>query len=258
MSTGDNDVVKPYLDQAGNETGGYYLDRRKFDMRKSNKLKSMVDTFLGINGGIIALSILIMVLTSVWIWKYHNEEKYNKYIYNNFVANLIINLIFLFLFIMIFTFFPYRKVNGSIQLVRAMSNIYGADYASPELHKSMGQILGKNTENAKRIGDFLNTRNPEMSAKMVRDLNPNMGNISGNYYNSVRQYYIPKGAKKEWYSSQTNNEITYNGYNDRREPIYENDTGEEINENDTGEEINTVPTPRTNRTPIPLPRIPRN
>ena len=138
------------------------------------------------------------------IWRYHNEEKYDKHIYYSFVGFLIFSVLFILAIIFLYGFSPYDKINAGIQLVRAMSNIYGADYASPELHNAMGGLLGKTQSDREAIGNYLNANNGGLSSAIIRNLNPDMYKDIGDPrqlptydYNELRQFSIDKREKEE-------------------------------------------------------------
>ena len=158
------------------DNGNSYLNREVFDFKKHKQINN--DLFWrAFNLGIfLILSIFITGYSSYYIEEYRKKENYESWIYYILYVFLIISLVSILLIILLFAIIPYSKIRGVLLLVKSMTNIYGADYADPEIHNSMGTILGKNESQGQEITNYLQKNYANVPSEIIRSVNRGLYN----------------------------------------------------------------------------------
>lgn len=166
MST--NNTTGPII-KVGNTQ---YLDRKDFDFKKREAIRDNL-FWKAFNLGVYLLFLLIIAgYCSYYINEYLEKKNYENWIYYILIIFLAISIFTIMLIIVLFLIIPYSKLRGVMLLVKSMSNIYGADYADPDIHNSMGTILGNDEDDGKQISNFLLTSHGNVPSQIIRSLNP--------------------------------------------------------------------------------------
>lgn len=166
MST--NNTTGPIISDGNTQ----YLDRKDFDFKKREAIKDNL-FWKAFNLGVYLLFFsFIAGYSSYYINEYLEKKNYENWIYYILIVFLVISVLMIMLIIVLFLIIPYSKLRGVMLLVKSMSNIYGADYADPDIHNSMGTILGKNEDEGKQISNFLLTSHGNVPSQIIRSLNP--------------------------------------------------------------------------------------
>ena len=179
------------------DNGKSYLNREAFDFKKHTKINNGLFWRAFKLGIFLILSIFITGFSSYYIEEYRKKENYESWIYYILYFFLIISLVSILLIILLFAIIPYAKIRGILLLVKSMTNIYGADYADPEIHNSMGSILGKTEAEGNEIATYLQQYHGNVPSQIIRSFNPSL--YDGASYPSapIQQVTNADGEKTE-------------------------------------------------------------
>lgn len=139
--------------------GEQFLKRENIDLNKYKKLKNARN----FNYALIAFSFLFSILLAGFAIYWLGEEdkdilpEWKKF----FLWIILIMCIIIFILAavtLLFNILYEKKIEAAITLNRSASNVIADNYIYPELHSSMGSILGNNNSEAEQITDFFNKK----------------------------------------------------------------------------------------------------
>ena len=154
--------------------GGTILNRSAFDFQKSRKIKYELIYRASALCLLALISIGMIGYTSVYISEWLDSKDFSRNLYYSLIVILVLSTVNLIIIIILFGLIPYEKIKGILLLVKSMINIFGADYADPDIHKSMGTLLAKDQKNAVATQSYLEKMSGNVGSEMIRSFNPSI------------------------------------------------------------------------------------
>lgn len=143
------------------QQGKTFLKRENLDLKKYQQLERAKI----LHYALITLALIFALVVGIYIIYWLSQEGRDIYptwkegiMWVIFGACVIIGLVACIT--LLFSIMYEKKIEAAITLNRSMSNIVADKYINPELHDSMGNILGNNANEGEKITNFFNKQIP--------------------------------------------------------------------------------------------------
>lgn len=146
----------------GIEKGGnLFLKREKLNLSKYKQLERAKI----LHYALITLALIFALTVGIFIIYWISKEDKDIYgIGEKIIMWLILGFCIIIglvaIITLLFSALYEKKVEAAIKLNRSMSNLISDRYINPELHNSMGTILGNNAKESEQITNFFNQKIP--------------------------------------------------------------------------------------------------